>query len=281
LSDLFTGRQALRHHAEGEQDRLDYDGDDQQGQDGFVAMATVERCVPGRYCLPCAPGATAAGKERRQVGSRSVWRNIVRAASERGDLASRARREKERHVSSPSAKTPADLFDDFIKLGWQDIFRTEVDVRLDNNSRYVPNGGSQGVSLLRKGVNAFDEALRIWSASTDEPEGSTTGYDRIVEQAGVEYTWEWFLIDPSRPWASAVPPLIRERIKADLDRRDRNAASRGTELAQEAERLAEAKDNELIASMNVKRLEQGKQPLSEQQEAMVRQSLVSRRAQPS
>jgi hypothetical protein len=145
----------------------------------------------------------------------------------------------------------------------------------------VPNGGSQGVSLLRKGVNAFDEGLRIWSASTDEPEGSTTGYDRIVEQAGVEYTWEWFLIDPSRPWASAVPPLIRERIKADLDRRDRNAASRGTELAQEAERLAEAKDNELIASMNVKRLEQGKQPLSEQQEAMVRQSLVSRRAQPS
>jgi hypothetical protein len=154
-----------------------------------------------------------------------------------------------------------------------------VDVRLDNNGRYVPNGGSQGVSLLRKGVNAFDEALRIWSASTDGREHD--GLRRIVEQAGVEYTWEWFLIDPSRPWASAVPPLIRERIKADLDRRDRNAASRGTELAQEAERLAEAKDNELIASMNVKRLEQGKQPLSEQQEAMVRQSLVSRRAQPS
>jgi hypothetical protein len=31
LSDLFAGRQAVRHHAEGEQDRLDDDGDDQQG----------------------------------------------------------------------------------------------------------------------------------------------------------------------------------------------------------------------------------------------------------
>jgi hypothetical protein len=53
LSDLFASRQAVCHHAEGAQDRLDDDGDDQQGQDGFVAMASVERCVPGRYCFPC------------------------------------------------------------------------------------------------------------------------------------------------------------------------------------------------------------------------------------
>jgi hypothetical protein len=31
LSDLFAGRQAVRHHAEGAQDRLDDDGDDQPG----------------------------------------------------------------------------------------------------------------------------------------------------------------------------------------------------------------------------------------------------------
>jgi hypothetical protein len=36
LSDLFAGRQAVRHHAEGEQDRLDDDGDDQQGTAGRV-----------------------------------------------------------------------------------------------------------------------------------------------------------------------------------------------------------------------------------------------------
>ena len=66
-------------------------------------------------------------------------------------------------MNTPNAKTPAELFDDFIKLEWQDIFRKEVDVRLDNGARYVPNSGSQGVQLLRKNVNAFDEAIRIWS----------------------------------------------------------------------------------------------------------------------
>lgn len=179
------------------------------------------------------------------------------------------------------SKTPAELFDDFIKLEWQDIFRTEVHVRLDNNARYVPNGGSQGVSLLRKGINAFDEAIRIWSASTDEPEGSTKGYDRIVDQAGIEYTWEWFLIDPSRPWASAVPPLVRERIEADLDRRSQNAVARAEASAHEAERHAEARDDELIARMNMKRADDGKQPLSEEQEASVRERLRGRRAPPS
>lgn len=97
-------------------------------------------------------------------------------------------------MSPSSPKTPAELFDDFIKLEWQDIFRDEVHVRLDNGARYVPNSGSQGVQLLRKNVNAFDEAIRIWSGSTDDPDSGTKGYDRIVEQAGVEYTWEWFLV---------------------------------------------------------------------------------------
>lgn len=111
-------------------------------------------------------------------------------------------------MGTSKSKTPAELFDDFIKLEWQDIFRHEVDVRLDNGARYVPNSGSQGVQLLRKDVNAFDEAIRIWSGPTEDPDSGTKGYDRIVEQAGVEYTWEWFLIDPTRPWASAVPPLV-------------------------------------------------------------------------
>jgi hypothetical protein len=42
-------------------------------QDGFVAMASVERCVPGRYCFPC------DGGRRRRValwakGRGQVWR---------------------------------------------------------------------------------------------------------------------------------------------------------------------------------------------------------------
>lgn len=167
-------------------------------------------------------------------------------------------------------KAPAELFDDFIKLEWQDIFRTEVHIKLDNGSRYVPNGGSQGVQLLRKGVNAFDEAVRIWSGSTGDPDSGTDGYDRIVDQAGIEYTWEWFLIDSTRPWADAVPPLVRERIETDLARRDRAALQRAKERAAAEAAQAEAEDDEVIALMNARRHEQGKSPLSPEQEASVR-----------
>jgi hypothetical protein len=181
-------------------------------------------------------------------------------------------------VSAANTKTPAQLFDDFIKLEWQDIFRKEVHVKLDNGARYVPNSGSQGVQLLRKNVNAFDEAIRIWSGPSNDPDSGTQGYDRIVEQAGIEYTWEWFLIDPSRPWAAAVPERVRERVEADLARRDENALARAKARAEEAERLAAQEDDVVIASMNTRRIEQGTKPLSQQQESSVRESRRSRRS---
>ena len=168
------------------------------------------------------------------------------------------------------------MFDNFIKLEWQDIFRTEIDVRLDSGARYVPNGGSQGVQLLRKNVNAFDEAIRIWSGPTGDPDSGTKGYDRIVDQAGIEYTWEWFLIDPSRPWASAVPARVRSRIDADLARRDREALERAKARAENELRLAAAEDDRVIANMNAGRAAQGRPPLSEEQERSVREN---RRAQ--
>jgi hypothetical protein len=181
-------------------------------------------------------------------------------------------------VSSQDERTAARLFDDFIKHEWQDIFRKEVHVKLDNGSRYVPNSGSQGVQLLRKNINAFDEAVRVWSGPTSDPDSGTQGYDRIVDQAGIEYTWEWFLIDPSRPWASAVPPLARERIEADLARRDENALARAKARALQAELLATAEDDRIIALMNTRLRDQGKPTLTEKQEASVRDDRRKRRA---
>jgi hypothetical protein len=181
-------------------------------------------------------------------------------------------------MSADEVRTAARLFDDFIKLEWQDIFRKEVHVRLDNGARYVPNGGSQGVQLLRKNVNAFDEAIRIWSGPTDEPDSGTQGYDRIVDQAGIEYTWEWFLIDPSRSWALAVPASVRQRIEADLDRRDHDALERALARAEEAQREAETEDDAMIATLNARRMADGKAPLNEQQEASVRETRRGRRA---
>ena len=180
-------------------------------------------------------------------------------------------------MSIEDAQTAARLFDDFIKHEWQDIFRREVDVKLDNGSRYVPNGGSQGVQLLRKNVNAFDEAIRVWSGPTSEPDSGTMGYDRIVDQAGIEYTWEWFLIDPSRPWASAVPPVVRQRIEADLAHRDKDAVARAKARADEAERLAIAEDDRIVARMNLRLVEEGKPPLTDEQEKSVRESRRQRR----
>jgi hypothetical protein len=186
--------------------------------------------------------------------------------------ASRATRAREDERVSTDDKSAAQRFDDFIKHEWQDIFRKEIHVRLDNGSRYVPNSGSQGVQLLRKNINAFDEAVRIWSGDTDDPDSGTQGYDRIVEQAGIEYTWEWFLIDPSRPWASAVPTLVRKRIEADLARRDRNALERAKARAEEVEQAAAKEDDRIIARLNARRADEGKPPLSVAQEASVRES---------
>jgi hypothetical protein len=150
-------------------------------------------------------------------------------------------------------------------------------VRLDNCARYVSNSGSQGVQLLRKNVNAFDEAIRIWSGPTADPDSGTKGYDRIVEQAGVKYTWEWFLIETGRPWASAVPPLVRDRIKTNLERRSRSAVANKEARTAEDERVARQKDDETIALMNARNAEAGKPALTERQEAMVRENLRKRR----
>lgn len=93
--------------------------------------------------------------------------------------------------------------------------------------------------MLRKDVNALVEAIRVWRGTTGDPDSATKACDRIVEQAGVEYTWEWFLIDPSRPWAAAVPALVRERIEAGLDRHGKDAVAHAKGRAYENERLPE------------------------------------------
>jgi hypothetical protein len=177
-------------------------------------------------------------------------------------------------------KTSRELYDDFIKLEWQDLFRTQVHVKLDNGTRYVPNSGSQGVQLLRPGVNAWDEAIRQWSVDFDPKNTSSSGYDRIVDQAGIEYTWEWFLIDDTRPWAKDVPADVRGRIEEDLDRRVEGSVARARARAEEAERLAVEEDDQVIETMNFRRAEQGKSPLSPEQEERVRESRRERRLRP-
>src|SRR3954447_2684281 len=89
------------------------------------------------------------------------------------------------------AKSGRDLFDDYIKLQWPREVKA-AGVKKRDGSAYVPV--KRNVSLLREDVNALDEAARLWS--DEDAESSSPGYDAIVEQAGVQFTWEYALIDP-------------------------------------------------------------------------------------
>jgi hypothetical protein len=124
-------------------------------------------------------------------------------------------------------KTGRELFDDYIKLDWPQAVKA-AGVKKRDGSAYVPV--KRNVSLLREDVNALDEAVRLWS--DNNAEGTSLGYDAIVEQAGIELTWEYALIDPARPWAKDVPPETRARIErylaSDIDaarQRDRESKS--------------------------------------------------------
>lgn len=120
-----------------------------------------------------------------------------------------------------------DQYDEYIKAergtgGWRDLFLTDPPlVRMADGRRYVPKSGFRGVRLLNADVHAFDDAIAGWTANLVDPTLLETppggsGYDSIIRQAGYEYTWEWALIDPARPWSVCVPPVLRGFIFNDL-----------------------------------------------------------------
>src|SRR4029078_5267881 len=98
------------------------------------------------------------------------------------------------------------------------------------------------------------ETLRVCGGPDPEPDSAAKGPDRIVEQAGCQYTWEWFLIDPSRPWADAVPDHVRERITDNLAERGQKAVGVNKAREDEAGRQAAEADDEMIAYMNARRI---------------------------
>ena len=112
---------------------------------------------------------------------------------------------------SRPARDGRQLFDDYIKADWPREVKA-AGVKKQNNTAYVPV--ERNVSLLRKDVNAFDEALRIWDH--DHEGKAAPGYTAIVEQAGVEYTWEYKLVERGQPWEADVPPDVRARVEKSL-----------------------------------------------------------------
>ena len=181
-------------------------------------------------------------------------------------------------MNAGAVKTAAKLFDDFIKLEWQDIFRNEVHVKFDNGWRYVPNGGSQEVQFLRKNVNAFVGG----NPHLERPERRPR-----LGHAGIR---------PHRRsgWDRVHLGMVADRPKSSVGQRGisggssthqsgpctprQDALSRAQARAREAQRAAEAKDDAVVSSMNARRAAQGKEPLSEAQETSVREDRRNRRA---
>lgn len=177
------------------------------------------------------------------------------------------------------SKTARELYDDYIKTEWAALFRKdggEVHVRKADGSRYVPT--QWAVSLLKKDVNAWDVAIEAWSTPNEGE--AVSGYDRIIAEAGPEYTWEGILIDPSRPWAAELrskhPEVVRN-IEANLERRAKGVTTWRTESEAETERLALEEDEATIATMNAARVAKGEEPLSERQAQTVRDQRRRRR----
>jgi len=60
--------------------------------------------------------------------------------------------------------------------------------------------------VLKEDVNAWDVAIKAWS--TPNEDAAVSGYDRIIAEAGSEYTWE------DEKWlacGSGPPAADRER----------------------------------------------------------------------
>ncbi len=103
------------------------------------------------------------------------------------------------------------LFDNYIKVDWPREVKISG-VKKRDGSAYVPV--ARNVSLLRDDVNAFDEAVRLWRE--DNAEKPSPGYQAIVDQVGIEHTWEYRFVEPGRPWQHALPNDVRQRIETAL-----------------------------------------------------------------
>jgi hypothetical protein len=165
-------------------------------------------------------------------------------------------------------KTARELYDDFIKTDWPKLFQEggEITVRRSDGARYVPV--KRNIDGLKDDVNAWDWALAVYDQPTTD---SSAGYDRIVDQAGPEWTWEGFLIDPTRPWASEVPKHVRENVENYLGGVVQAVHAARQAEAEEVERLAREEDERIIALMQENRVQDGKPPWTVEQLAGVRE----------
>jgi putative transcriptional regulator len=176
-----------------------------------------------------------------------------------------------------TAEKARELFDAYIKTEWVQNHREGGPWHITNKAgaRYVPV--ARNVWILADDVNAWDAAHEAWDRPASEEQPTTFGYEREIEQGFPEALWESALIDPDQPWATYVKPNVRQRIQAHIAARVGNAQGNLARAQAEADQLAREEDDRTIASMNTSRAESGREPLTEEQEQLVRERRQARR----
>jgi hypothetical protein len=76
-------------------------------------------------------------------------------------------------------------------------------VKLDNGVAYNPRGSRNPLTLMTDDPpRLYREMLAILDGDGwDDPGTGSKGWDRIMEQAGPGYLWEWLMMDRTAPWA--------------------------------------------------------------------------------
>ena len=89
-------------------------------------------------------------------------------------------------------------------------------VKIASGSAYHPVARNNEVLRTPDDPQAtFDYMVRAWA--DPDAEYAPTGWPRIITQAGPELTWEWLMVDETKPYAPLFPDELRARVRDALE----------------------------------------------------------------
>jgi hypothetical protein len=89
-------------------------------------------------------------------------------------------------------------------------------VKIASGSAYHPVARNNEVLRTPDDPQAtYDYMVGAWADT--EAEYASTGWYRIITQAGPKLTWEWLMVDESKAYAPLFPDDLRARVRAALE----------------------------------------------------------------
>ena len=93
----------------------------------------------------------------------------------------------------------------------------DAGVKKSDGSAYLPLPRNNAILRTPDDPEA---TLRYMIEAWERPDGDegSSGWYRIIADAGPELTWEWLMVDESKPYAPLIPQHVRERVRDALER---------------------------------------------------------------